>query len=301
MKKLYKGAILFIILLFLIGPVIDQIPSDHNRYKEGVQANLTSNFDKPMFFYVGAVFYSFIGDYTFLFVPMLSFFLSYMFIYLTFRKKELNTLYIPVLFFASIVWMGSLWLFMRDSLLFFFSAAFLYFIETDKVKYLAVAGLIVLGAALTKVGGLLLVIPFIFKLLRKYICFPFISYLPSYYTWIEVNINDFIRNFQRFPFAILAVFINPVMAITFLSPNIYTILYIIAALHIGTLGYDLHHVYRYTLFLMPFGFVRVAEIAKKRPKHVLIFGILLAIANYLWFFFDSDTLFHFLGMFGVVL
>lgn len=283
---MYKSAILFIIILFLIGPIINQIPSDHNRYVEGVQANLTSNFDKPMLFYVGEPIYQVIGDYTFIVVPALCFFLSYMLIYQVFRKKNLNTLHLPVLLLLSVVWMGSLWLFMRDTLLFFFSACFLYFMEKDRLELAGVAA--VLGA-FTKVGGLLLLVGFIILIIRKYSGFPFISYIPGYINWIQTNIADFFRNLNRFPYMVLATFINPVMALTFFKPDLYTFFYILATLHIAALGYDLHHVYRYTVFLMPFGLVKAAELIRDRRKTAIVFGVIFCFINYLWFLFDSET------------
>jgi len=288
---LYKGAIFFILLLLLVGPIIDQIPSDHNRYKQGIIENEPGFFDKPMLYWVGSVTYYLIGESTFFVIPILSFFFSYMFIYLTFKKKGLNTLYIPILFFAGITWLGSLGIFMRDTLLFLFSSAFLYYMETNRLK---IAGVISVLAALTKVGGLLLVIAYIYNILKKHNGFFQAALLPSYIEWIRVNIIDFFTNLQRFPFAIIAAFVNPVISITFLNPSIYTVLYVLAALHVSTLGYDLHHVYRYTLFLMPFAMVGAVEIIRDKPKYAIPFAILLVIANYLWFFFDSETLYSLL-------
>ncbi len=284
---MYKGAIAFIIVLVIVGPIISAIPSDHNSYEDGIRYDRPGNFDKPLLYFVGIILYPIFGETLFFLFPIVSFFLSYMLIYWTLKEKKLNTIYLPILLLAGIAWIGSLWLFMRDTLLFLIASGFLFAIETDRIKY--AWGLAVL-AALTKVGGLMLIIVIILKVASQHAGFFQAWALTDYAKWIWTNVNALVDNVKGIPYAIISIFVNPVLALTLLHPNLYTLLYIFGVIQIASLGYDLHHIYRYTVFLLPFGIIRGAEILQNNGRYTIVVLIGLTVAHYLWFWFNSETL-----------
>lgn len=156
--------ILIILLIawafFFYYPHLSKIPTDAQHYIGGIEQNEPSRFEKPLLYWVSMPIYNLIGDWTFFVVPLVCILISIWAIMEMFDHYKVNLVYLLMLLPLLAIGMSFIFQFTRDALL--FCVANLFFLSYIKNK-LKLTVAFMFSAFLTKTGGALLLIPFLFK------------------------------------------------------------------------------------------------------------------------------------------
>jgi len=276
--------VFFLLLFVFYYPILANYPSDSWHYIQGIQEQDISFFDMPLLFLV-----SFFIPVQFLFVvPFACFFGSLIVLFKLFEDFGLNVWLVPLFFLVEPQWMSFLFLFHRETLLFFVAALFFYFfVKVNyefRVKWFVACWLISILAFLTKEMGFFLILFMAIYSMQK----------GFFLLYIDYRGTRFLGNYIKFPSweNLLVLLGNPVLLIQLFLIKVakfklYILLIAVISVCLNA-SFDIWHVYRYTYFFMPFIFFNLAltmkELSENKKKIVLAILIIILIYDIDYFY-----------------